>query len=80
MHSVPGDTRQARINEAKARLKARTDLAPSTKRQILENMERGLLCACNKVRIPYFDAEGEPHGVLCEDNTIHGYDDCCKVE
>ena len=52
---------------------------------IERNKRDGLLCACNKVRVPYYP---EPdHGTLTVESVdedgvvsrvVHGYDDCAK--
>jgi hypothetical protein len=39
---------------------------------IEHNKTAGLLCACNKVRVPY----GPPPGTVEKDGIVHGYDDC----
>lgn len=44
----------------------------SSTRQIEENKKNGLLCACNKTRVPY----GPPPGTTIIDGVVHGYDDC----
>lgn len=41
---------------------------------IERNKKEGLLCACNKVMVPY----NEPR-ILVVDNIIHGYDNCLQL-
>ncbi len=51
-----------------------TKLTPRQRKSIAYNKKHGLLCACNKVRVPY-GREGK-HGTRVEDGILHGYHDC----
>ena len=67
------------IARVKAELRAIKRLPPGVQRNIKENIRRGLLCACNKVRVPYFGDELDDHGSLVSDGVKHGYTDCDKL-
>jgi predicted CXXCH cytochrome family protein len=52
------------------------DLTEQQRQNIERNKREGLLCACNAVLVPYYDAHGQEHGTLTREGVTHGYDDC----
>lgn len=51
-----------------------------TKKQleaIARNKREGLLCACNKTKVPY--GEEPEHGHNIVDGIVHGYHDCRPI-
>ena len=47
---------------------------PCLESKIEQNKQYGLLCACNKVRVPFDTRE------LLVGTTLHGYDNCEQVK